>query len=229
MNFEGEDDAYYEHNEHNEHNEHTKLPIENAVENNKESDNDIQNNHEKASAQIEYKINEYSNQLSENSLPANDNYEENTNQLLQEHSQRAPSPTYPQQQNYNSSYSSKMVYPSVLWSGNGYHIYIPIKAIILDNYEQFSKDKFPNVFSSNGKYYGLSISEIFLKFVKCFFTNGKADPKHNPIYKSCLIRIPNTINSKCLKKGLNYEESKVKIFQKWNGYRPPIQRLTKDF
>ena len=59
--------------------------------------------------------------------------------------------------------------------------------------------------------------------------NGKADPPHRPKYKSCLIRIPNSFNSKCLSKGLSKEESKVKVIQKWNGYRLPIQLLTKYF
>ena len=37
------------------------------------------------------------------------------------------------------------------------------------------------------------------------------------------------MNSKCLAKGLSPEDSKVKIIQEWNGYRPPIQFLTKEF
>ena len=80
-----------------------------------------------------------------------------------------------------------------------------------------------------GKYYGYSVSEVFLKFAKDYFTDGKADPQHRPKYKSCLIRIPNSSNSKCLSEGLSKEESKVKVIQKWNGYRIPIQLLTKYF
>lgn len=120
--------------------------------------------------------------------------------------------------------------PTVLWSGNGYHIYLPIQALILDNYEEFSKQKFNGLFSpSNGKYRDYSVSEFFLSFAKQYLTDGKADPLHTPKYKSCLIRIPNTFNSKCLEQGLSLEESRVKIIQKWNGYRPPIQLLTKEF
>ena len=72
-----------------------------------------------------------------------------------------------------------------------------------------------------GKYCGYSVSEVFLNYIKNLFTNGKADPQHKPKFKSCLIRFSNTFNSKCLDKGLGYEESKVKIVQSWNGYRLP--------
>lgn len=44
-----------------------------------------------------------------------------------------------------------------------------------------------------------------------------------------MIRIPNSYNLKCLSRGLSYEESKIKVIQKWNGYRLPIQLLTKYF
>lgn len=113
---------------------------------------------------------------------------------------------------------------------DGYHIYLPIQAIVLDTYDQFSKDKYPDLFSISGnKYQGYSVSEVFLKFAEYYFTNGKADPQHRPKYKTCLIRFPNTYNSKCLGNGLSYEDSKVKIIQQWNGYRFPIQLLTKEF
>ncbi len=55
-----------------------------------------------------------------------------------------------------------------------------------------------------------NVSEVFLKFAEEYFTDGKADPQHRPKYKTCLIRIPNTYNSKCLSKGKSDEESKVK-------------------
>lgn len=70
---------------------------------------------------------------------------------------------------------SQIPYPTVLWTGNGYHIYLPIHGIILDQINQFAKDKFPNLFSMyDGKYYGYSVSELFLKFAESHFTDGKA-------------------------------------------------------
>ncbi len=125
--------------------------------------------------------------------------------------------------------NNQNIQPTVLWSGNGYHIYLPLQSFILDSFESFSKDKFPHLFSSKGKYFGSSVSEVFLKYAENLFTGGKADPQHRPRYKTCLIRIPNTYNSKCLDKGLSKDESQVKIVEKWDGYRPPIQLLTLDF
>lgn len=120
--------------------------------------------------------------------------------------------------------------PTVLWTGNGYHIYLPLDAMVLDIADIFSKDKFPNLFKSTfNKYHGYYISEVFLKFAENYFTNGKADPLHHPKYRNSLIRIPDTFNSKCLNRGLSREESKVRIIQKWDGKRLPIQYLLKDF
>lgn len=119
--------------------------------------------------------------------------------------------------------------PTVLWTGNGIHIYLPIRAIVLDQEEIFSKDKFPSLFSMMGKYSSMAVSEVFLKFAEIFFTQGRADPHHHTRYKTALIRIPNTFNSKCISQGLNPDKSKVRIIQKWDGYRIPIQYITKEF
>jgi hypothetical protein len=133
------------------------------------------------------------------------------------------------QQQKNGTFVNK-IKPTVLWSGNGYHIYLPIRAIVLDEFEAFSKTRFPHLFSKyNNKYNGYSVSEVFLSFAKVYFSNGKSDPQHIPKYGNCLIRIPNTLNSKCLNKGLSQDDSKVKVIQEWNGYRPPIQLITKEF
>jgi hypothetical protein len=120
--------------------------------------------------------------------------------------------------------------PSILWSGNGYHVYLPLDSIVLDQIDIFSKENFPSLFQSNfSKYYGYSVSEVFLKFAKEYFSNGMADPLHHPKYGNSLTRIPETYNSKCLNRGLSKEESKVKIIQRWDGKRLPIQLLLKDF
>ncbi len=121
------------------------------------------------------------------------------------------------------------IMPTVLWSGNGYHIYLPLKAVILDQFDIFSPNKFPGLFSNKGKYYNNSVSETFMHFAEQYFSNGRADPQHRSGFRSCLIRIPNTISSRCIEKGLLKDQSKVKIIQRWNGYRPPIQLLTKYF
>lgn len=130
----------------------------------------------------------------------------------------------------NKIYRIGEVKPTVLWSDNGYHIYLPIKAMALDTIDIFAKDNFPSLFGSlSSKYDGYSVSELFVKFTKEYFTNGKSDSQHKPKYKSCLIRFPETYNSKCLNRGLSKEESKVKIIQEWDGKRMPIQLLLRDF
>lgn len=102
--------------------------------------------------------------------------------------------------------------------------------MVLDLIDVFSKDKFPSLFSDYfSKYHGYSVSELFLKFAKDHLTNGKADQKHHPKYKTCLIRFPNTYNSKNIKNGLTVEESTVRLIQKWDGKRIPIQLLLKKF
>jgi hypothetical protein len=60
-----------------------------------------------------------------------------------------------------------------------------------------------------------------MQFAEDFFTEKKGDPQHRPSIKSCLIRIPGTINSKC--------NQEVKIMQRWDGTRPPINYLLRDF
>ncbi|MGB7881413.1 MAG: DNA primase noncatalytic subunit PriX [Nitrososphaeraceae archaeon] len=60
-----------------------------------------------------------------------------------------------------------------------------------------------------------------MQFAESFFTDQKGDPQHRPSIKSCLIRIPGTINSKC--------NQQVKAVQKWDGIRPPINYLLRDY
>jgi hypothetical protein len=121
-------------------------------------------------------------------------------------------------------------FPTVLWTGNGYHIYLPLQIPVLDNQQHiFSKEIFPNLFANKGRYSHYFVSEVFMQFVKQYFTNGKSDPQHRPKYKTCLTRIPETYNSKCLLKGKSKGESKVKILQKWNGKRIDAEPLVYDF
>ena len=66
-------------------------------------------------------------------------------------------------------------FPTVLWTGNGYHIYLPLKSSVLDNQQFiFSKDKFPNLFTNKGKYSHYYFSEVFMQFANQYFTSGKS-------------------------------------------------------
>jgi hypothetical protein len=73
--------------------------------------------------------------------------------------------------------------PTVLWTGNGYHIYLVLDVRPLELIEELRD---------------LSIkpSEQFLRFTESGFTNDKKDSLHNPSFQSCLLRIPGTSNSK---------------------------------
>ena len=65
-------------------------------------------------------------------------------------------------------------------------------------------------------------SEQFLRFAKGYLSDGKSDKNNNPSFKSCLLRIPGSINSKYNKK--------ITIIQKWNNYRPNLSlELLLDF
>lgn len=79
-------------------------------------------------------------------------------------------------------------HPTVLWTGNGYHIYQPIDGKVLEEELTF--------FNFLPYLDGHDLTTEFLRFAEEFFTNGKADPQHSPSIKSCLIRVPGTFNSK---------------------------------
>ena len=76
--------------------------------------------------------------------------------------------------------------PLILWSGNGYHIIIPVSAPeALEQYKDFQA-------------YARQPSDEFLRFAKDYLSLGKADNQNNPAFKSCLLRVPYTFNSKYL-------------------------------
>jgi hypothetical protein len=107
-------------------------------------------------------------------------------------------------------------HPTVLWSGNGYHIILPVYCPVeLERIQEFQEFDNP--------------SERFLRFAKDKLSNNKADKANNPSFRSCLLRIPNSFNAKCLAKGASFENSKVKIIQEWNKDRPSIKFLLRDF
>ena len=96
--------------------------------------------------------------------------------------------------------------PTVLWTGNGYHIYRPVDAVILEQYKVFEGFK--------------QSSTKFLRFAEYYLTNGRSDPLHRPSFKSCMIRIPGSFNSK-------YSSicNEVKIIKRWDGHRRPNWKI----
>jgi hypothetical protein len=105
-------------------------------------------------------------------------------------------------------------YPTVDRSGRGCHIIQPIHCPVnLDNVKEFANlTEHPN--------------DKFLQFAKKYLSNGKSDPSHNPALRSCMIRIPGSLNSKCKAFGLDPE---VKIIQEWDGFRPDYRLLIGSF
>jgi hypothetical protein len=110
-------------------------------------------------------------------------------------------------------------HPTVLWTGGGYHIYQPIKIVKRDG------DRQPlETFRELGEFLQFVRNDLtteFIRFAAKCFTDGKGDPMHNPSIHSCLIRIPETINSK--------HNERVKIIQKWNGIEATANPLVLPF
>jgi Primase X len=100
---------------------------------------------------------------------------------------------------------------TILWTGNGYHLYIPAESEhVLENMPEFKKFKEP--------------SKDFLRFAEYYLSNGKADSEHyNTVsFRNCMLRIPGSVNSKNC--------NQVKIVQKWNGTtKVPIDLLYSNF
>ncbi len=101
------------------------------------------------------------------------------------------------------------VIPTVLWTGNGYHVYVVANTIALELIQNISE-------------LSAKASGLFLKFAESYLTNRMSDPNHNPTFKSCLLRIPCTLNSKSLTQNGNPE---VKIVQKFQGSAPLVESI----
>lgn len=99
--------------------------------------------------------------------------------------------------------------PTVIWSGNGYHIYIPINAIVLEDIKEFANIE--------------QVSTKFLRFAEWYLSFGKSDPVHNTTISlnNCMLRVPGTYNSK--------NNVVVEIIQKWDNNRPRITLLLGSF
>jgi hypothetical protein len=106
-------------------------------------------------------------------------------------------------------------YPTVLFTGSGYHIYQPLDAFILEEIDIFNEFENP--------------SKQFLRFAKDYLSNNKGDKSNNPSFKSCLLRVPFSINSKYFLNEEQNKNSEVKIIQEWNRNRPSIKFLLRDF
>jgi hypothetical protein len=101
--------------------------------------------------------------------------------------------------------------PTVLWSGRGYHIILPLTSndVILENIQEFQGVD--------------SISLKFLRYAESYLSLNRSDSQHNYTvsFNNCMLRIPGSINSK--------NGKTVTIIQKWDGLRPEINYLLAGF
>jgi hypothetical protein len=100
--------------------------------------------------------------------------------------------------------------PTILLTGNGIHFYQPAKLV-------------------HDKAYVLEEIDIFSEFVD--HTGSKYDPAHRPSIRSCLVRVPYTLNSKCIdpETHTHIKDPEIKIIQRWDGNRPAINYILRDF
>lgn len=110
-------------------------------------------------------------------------------------------------------------HPTVLWTGGGYHIYQPIKIVADDGKKQTLND-FKEI-KDYTPYIKNDLTTEFIRFAEKYLTNSRGDPRHNPSVNSCLIRIPETVNSKC--------SETVKIIEAWNGIEAIANSITLPF
>jgi hypothetical protein len=104
------------------------------------------------------------------------------------------------------------IMPTVIWSGNGYHVLVPLDPLqsTLEDMSEFAKYADP--------------SKYILRFLEKHISKKKSDFVHNNTvsFGNCMLRVPGSINSK-------YQSALVQIIQKWNGKRLSITPLLGDF
>ena len=119
---------------------------------------------------------------------------------------------------YNFEESSRRLNGAILqYSGQegDYHIIQPIDCPVnLDNIKEFAALT------------GGDVNKKFLQFAERYLSNGKCDGGNNPALRSCMLRVPGSLNSKCKEAGIDAE---VKIIQRWDGYRPDYRLLMWQF
>jgi hypothetical protein len=118
-------------------------------------------------------------------------------------------------------------FPTVLWTGDGYHIYQPIE---LDT-KVFDKEKNENTtlrnnvekeFSNQNNKNNKKFINEFLRFSIKYLTNNQKNFDYNSISTDyCFTIAPESIASKT--------DNKVNINQKWNGHRANANTILKEF
>jgi hypothetical protein len=110
--------------------------------------------------------------------------------------------------------------PTVLWTGNSFSIYQPIRAI-------FSSGLCIEVLNHKLNSHHLTISSFFLsKSLVEFIARRIANYNslYIPISTKPVLDIPGTLNSECII-SRNATDPQVQIVQKWNKWRPKIDSM----
>jgi hypothetical protein len=104
--------------------------------------------------------------------------------------------------------------PTVIWSGNGYHVYQPVQ-LSGPSWCLAHTDLFSELSSDPDR--------RLLQWAEHYLSVGMSDPAHSRgiSFKNSMLRIPGSINSK--------NGQQVRILQKWDGQRPCINWILKDF
>ena len=105
--------------------------------------------------------------------------------------------------------------PTVMWTGNGYHVLVPIEPLqsTLEGMVEFANFEGP--------------SKSVLRFLEKYLSNSKSDSVHNSTvsFGNCMLRVPGSFNSK----HNNDKKNQVLIVKKWNNQRLSIKPLLGDF
>jgi hypothetical protein len=114
-----------------------------------------------------------------------------------------------------TEYSDEAIVPLVIWTGNGYHVYIVLNLEQpLEYITEYSKLDVTK-----------EISKEFMRFTKSYLSDNKADSKNNPSFESCLLRVPYSLNLKCLYANMSEGESEVKVIQNWNNHAATMNEI----
>jgi hypothetical protein len=102
--------------------------------------------------------------------------------------------------------------PTVLWTGEGYHIYLPIIFSKSKDNQRYPLE-FIDLCNEFTPHVNRDMTTEFMRFAVKYFTNNhqQKGTKQNDSASvtSCFITVPETINIK--------DNSKVRIMQKWDG------------
>jgi Primase X len=119
--------------------------------------------------------------------------------------------------------------PTILGTGNGVHFYQPVKLFhdnvsVLEDIDIFAEFKDPTGIKKD-------LTTRLMRHIEAQCTGNKHDPGHRPSVSSCLVRVPHTLNSKCVdtQTGEFIKDPEVKILQRWDGQRAAVNYILQSF